>query len=186
MAWTPGLPVLLRTSRYLIRSARSGDVDAEYLSWFKDPETMQFVGPDLGRLSSDEHHAVVASADHRKRMLLLVLDAAEGRKIGWMRAQLEPQHKRAQTSIVIGDHSHRRRGAMVEVHRAVRQFLFSEADVQKITFITYGSHAVMLAYLATNPDIVKEGVLKRHDWVPGVGWQDAHMFAIFRDPPGGD
>jgi [ribosomal protein S5]-alanine N-acetyltransferase len=182
MPWTPGTPVEIRTERFSIRSIRPADVTEEYISWFKESGTMQFIAPDMARWSREEHLKIVDSVDNRTRLLLIAEDPKDERAIGWVRAQLEPRHKRAQTSIAIGNQAYRGRGGLIEIHQAVRLFLFAEADIQKLTFMVYGANVLMLQHLANDPNVVKEGVLRRHDFVPGVGWQDAHLYAMFRDP----
>jgi RimJ/RimL family protein N-acetyltransferase len=180
MAWVYGQPVHRTTERYIVRSAAPDDVGETYISWFRDSETMQFVDPELARLNREQHRAIVAAADNKSRMLLLIESRVDSQPIGLVRVQLEPRHQRAQTSVIIGEPSHRGRGAMIEVHRAVRVFLFEQADIQKVSFNVYGSHDLMLRQIRKLNGVVAEGVLRRHERVAGIGWQDIHLFAMFR------
>lgn len=159
---------------------RPEDVGPAYLSWVGDPHTMRFVGPELTSLSAEQHRAIVASTDNRTRFLLFI-EALSEDPVGFLRVRLEPKHRRALSTVVIGDPGQRRAGAMMEAHRAVRAFLFDHASIDKLCFSVYGEHDLMLRMLEKQSYIQKEGVLRRHERLPGIGWQDVHLFAIFRD-----
>jgi RimJ/RimL family protein N-acetyltransferase len=177
--WQPGSPVRLETERYVLRSLEPGDVDDAYLAWFRDPALVRFIGPDLAQFTPEQHRAVARSLDNRTRFLLLVSPRAGGAPLGFLRAEVAPKHRRAQTTVAVADISQRGLGAMAECHRALRLFLFEKVDVQKIAFSVYGSNELMLRQIPKY-DIVREGILRRHEWLPGVGWQDVHLFAMWR------
>lgn len=186
-SWQPGSLVRLETERYVLRSVELSDVDAGYLAWFRDAALVKFIGPELAAFTQEQHRAVVRSLDNRTRFLILVTPRAGGRPIGFLRAEVSPRHRRAQTTVAMADASQRGVGAMGEAHRALRLFLFHEVGVEKIAFSVYGSNELMLRQIPKY-DIVREGILRRHEWLPGIGWQDVHLFAMWRDdvrPDGG-
>lgn len=178
-AATQAPAISLDTPRYHLRSATPADADDEYLGWFRDEGVMRFVGPDLAGLGLEQHAAIIRSCDDRTRILLVVVERESGRRVGLLRASVDPRHGRAQTTVILADPAHRGVGAVGETHRALRLFLFESRGVRKITFSVYGAHEVMLRILPRY-GAVSEGVLRGHDVVPGLGVQDVHLFAMFR------
>ena len=173
----------LEGERYRIRSLTALDVDEKYLSWFQNPEVMRFVAPWM-RYSPQQHAAVIKGADNETKFMLGIFRRDSDRFIGWLRAQVYPIHERAYSTLVIGYEDEWGQGAMLDVHRCWRLFAFDNLAISKVTFSVYGQHEAMLKKLPQIPGVVSEGVSRRHEKLPGVGFQDVLRFAIFRNPPG--
>lgn len=132
MSWRPGQPVSLETERFRLRSLTPEDANETYVSWWNDPEIQQgFNNPprNWGRFEAERN---IAKFDNCDRFHLGIFCKQTRNMIGFFTITIDPRSALSSANICIGDKSYHRRGAAVEISKAMIDFRFRHLGVEKI------------------------------------------------------
>jgi len=133
---------VLHSSRLLLRALESADLNATYLSWLNDSEVnryleTRFLPQSLEGLQAywNEHR------DDPACPWFAICLSADGRHIGNIKlGPIQWLHRRADISLFIGDSSCWGKGYASEAIALVRDWAFSELDLQKLNAGIYANN----------------------------------------------
>ena len=164
------------TEHYRVQSANEEAVRAWYDVWLRDEELMRFTGIDPQR-SLQEHLQWLRTFDGKRAFLFTVVSKQSGQHIGLCLLRCDPHNARAMPTVVLGDRAHWGQGHAHEVLAAVYDFAFGTLGMNKINSSIWGSNERALRAIQKKGR-KREGILRQHEWVEGVGWQDVHVFRL--------
>lgn len=163
MGWTPGSPVELSTSEYILKSIAESDIDERYVSWWRDAAVMAGLPSPVSTLNLEQHRKRIANQfDNRKRFHLSIIERETDLRIGFLAIILVPFHGVASVNIVVGDKSFWGRNVLPAVAEALKEFIFETLGAAKISAHVVARNLPMIrGCKAVN--LTVEGILKE-EW----------------------
>ena len=175
----------IQSSRLKLRTLKENDIGERYLSWLNEEEINRFLEVRFTGQTATSLRKYVASLNDSKDTLFLGMFLKDsGVHIGNIKlGPINPQHKRADIGIVVGDRDHWGKGYATEAIGALANYAFTGLDLHKLTAGLYeeneGSRQAFL-----KAGFVEEGRLPEH-WLCGGAWQDGILLGRMRKPQSG-
>ena len=133
---------MLQSSRLLLRALEPSDLNATYLSWLSDPEVNRYLETRFLPQSLEALQAYWQ--DHRddpSSPWFAICLASEGSHIGNIKlGPIQWLHRRADLSLFIGERGCWGQGYASEAISLVRDWAFSELDLQKLNAGIYAGN----------------------------------------------
>jgi RimJ/RimL family protein N-acetyltransferase len=126
-----GRPVLLKTTRFALRSLKPTDASERWVRWLKDPEVMGPLNAPIQEADPQQLRAHIASADNNERYLIGIFDLETQVQIGFFMVEADLLHGRATFNVVIGEKTWWGKGAVNEPRAALLDEFFQHRNVDK-------------------------------------------------------
>ena len=133
---------MLKTERLLLRALDSADLDKNYLSWLNDSAVNRYLETRFVPQSLESLHAYwSAHRDDPASPWFAICLAADCQHIGNIKlGPIHWLHRRADISLFIGERSCWGQGYAAEAISMVRDWAFSELDLQKLSAGIYSGN----------------------------------------------
>lgn len=133
---------MLQSSRLLLRALEPTDLNTTYLGWLNDPEVSRYLET---RFLPQTHEALQAywqaHRDDPASPWFAICLAGDGRHIGNIKlGPIQWLHRRADLSLFIGDRGCWGQGYASEAIALLRDWAFSELDLQKLNAGIYAGN----------------------------------------------
>jgi RimJ/RimL family protein N-acetyltransferase len=177
--WKPGLPLVLETERFVLRSLSAGDATPTYVGWWNDPEIQEPLGfrpRDWTRGDAVRH---IQRFDNRKNFHLGIFPRGQDLPIGFFAMFVEGEH-RAMTNVVIGDKGFWGLRVPSEVRARCLDFLFGEIGVIRVYgAVSARNFASIYNYKAQGFSV--DGVLRKHGLDAAGHPEDQIVFSMLAE-----
>lgn len=162
------MSLYLESEHLYLREVRQSDVTQRYVDWLNDRSVNRFLETRFVPHSLDTVAAFVASkAGDRNEPFFAICVKGTDQHIG--NAKIGPIdwiHRRASTSILIGESSAWGKGYATEVFSMLSDHAFRELNLNKLEAGVYSQNEGSLRMLERN-GFVREGVIRQHCWLDG-------------------
>lgn len=167
---------VLTTAKVRLRPFTAEDINAAYLDWLNDPETMRWSNQRFSRHDLDSCAAYLESFTGTSNLFLSVRELGKDRAIGTMTAYRNLNHRTADMGILIGDRSVWGRGYGQDAWNALLEWLLTDG-VRKVTCGTLALNKPMIR-IAERAGMSLDGVRREQELLDGQAVDLVH-FARF-------
>lgn len=180
MGWTPGLPVSLTTSEYILRSITEAEVDERYMDWWRNGQVMAAFPNPFANLSLEQHRQRIARQfDNRTKFHLVIVDRENDLRIGFVAVILIPLHGVASVNFVVGDRDYWGRNLLPATSDVLKEFIFETLGAVKISAHVVARNLPMI-HSCKAVGLTVEGILKE-EWRLADGKRaDILVFGLLR------
>jgi ribosomal-protein-alanine N-acetyltransferase len=123
--------VLLKTTRFALRSLKPTDASERWVRWLNDPEVMGPLNAPIQKADPAQLRAHIASADNNERYLIGIFDLESQVQIGFFMIEVDLLHRRATFNVVIGEKTWWGKGAVNEARAALLDEFFEHRSIDK-------------------------------------------------------
>jgi len=138
--------VWFRCGRYFLRTIKREDASDRWAGWLSDPWTVHVLNSAPRAFTKKDVAEYIKQFDQRSRLLLGIFEMGTRLHVGFVRIDLDSSGD-ALVNAVIGEATHRNRGANTDVFVALLDFLFDTARVNRVRASVLLRNDVTLAYL---------------------------------------
>jgi RimJ/RimL family protein N-acetyltransferase len=135
-----------RCGRYFLRTAKREDASDRWAGWLSDPWTVHVLNSAPRAFTRADVADYIRQFDQRSHLLLGIFEMGTRLHVGFVRLDFDAGRD-VLVNAVIGDAAHRNRGATTDVFVALLDFLFDEADVERVRASVLLRNEGTLAYL---------------------------------------
>jgi RimJ/RimL family protein N-acetyltransferase len=174
-------PIRLETRRFLVRTLTPLDANPRWIAWAADREVMDPLNVAVRAWSTPELQRYIAGYDQTAHLLVGVFDKKSGDQIGFYMIDIDPQHRLATFSVVIGDRAFWGEKVVNETRAALLDHVFTKRGVDKAVGNPLARNfPAIFNYRAQGWRL--EGILKAHRAAyDGPGRIDQYAFALSKD-----
>lgn len=169
---------LLEGEKVCLRPFTATDIDAAYLGWLNDTETMRFSNQRFRRHDAASAEAYLASFDGSPNLFLSIRDRQDDRAVGTMTAYRSLHHGTADVGILVGDPGVRGRGYGQDAWNVLLDWLLGQGT-RKVTCGTLAVNRPMIR-IAERAGMVPDGARREQELVDGTPVDILH-YARFND-----
>jgi RimJ/RimL family protein N-acetyltransferase len=138
--------VWFRCGRYFLRTVKREDASDRWAGWLSDPWTVHVLNSAPRAFTKKDVAEYIKQFDQRSRLLLGIFEMGTRLHVGFVRIDLDKSGD-ALVNAVIGEATHRNRGANTDVFVALLDFLFDTVGVNRVRASVLLRNDVTLAYL---------------------------------------
>jgi len=138
--------VWFRCGRYFLRSIKREDASDRWAGWLSDPWTVHVLNSAPRVFTKKDVAEYIRQFDQRSRLLLGIFEMGTRLHVGFVRIDFDNSGD-ALVNAVIGEATHRNRGANTDVFVALLDFLFDTVGVNRVRASVLLRNDVTLAYL---------------------------------------
>ena len=138
--------VWFRCGRYFLRTIKREDASDRWAGWLSDPWTVHVLNSAPRAFTKKDVAEYIKQFDQRSRLLLGIFEMGTRLHVGFVRIDFDNSGD-ALVNAVIGEATHRNRGANTDVFVALLDFLFDTARVNRVRASVLLRNDVTLAYL---------------------------------------
>ena len=138
--------VWFRCGRYFLRTVKREDASDRWAGWLSDPWTVHVLNSAPRAFTRKDVAEYIKQFDQRSRLLLGIFEMGTRLHVGFVRIDLDNSGD-ALVNAVIGEATHRNRGANTDVFVALLDFLFDTVGVNRVRASVLLRNDVTLAYL---------------------------------------
>jgi len=138
--------VWFRCGRYFLRTVKREDASDRWAGWLSDPWTIHVLNSAPRAFTRKDVAEYIKQFDQRSRLLLGIFEMGTRLHVGFVRIDLDNSGD-ALVNAVIGEATHRNRGANTDVFVALLDFLFDTVGVNRVRASVLLRNDVTLAYL---------------------------------------
>ena len=138
--------VWFRCGRYFLRTIKREDASDRWAGWLSDPWTVHVLNSAPRVFTKKDVAEYIKQFDQRSRLLLGIFEMGTRLHVGFVRIDLDGSGD-ALVNAVIGEATHRNRGANTDVFVALLDFLFDTVGVNRVRASVLLRNDVTLAYL---------------------------------------
>ena len=138
--------VWFRCGRYFLRTVKREDASDRWAGWLSDPWTVHVLNSAPRAFTRKDVADYIRQFDQRSRLLLGIFEMGTRLHVGFVRIDLDGSGD-ALVNAVIGEATHRNRGANTDVFVALLDFLFDTVGVDRVRASVLLRNDVTLAYL---------------------------------------
>jgi RimJ/RimL family protein N-acetyltransferase len=146
MAQPPKKDLWFRCGRYFLRTVKREDASDRWASWLSDPWTVHVLNSAPRAFTKSDVADYIKQFDQRSHLLLGIFEMGTRLHVGFVRIDLDDSSD-ALVNAVVGEASHRNRGANTDVFVALLDFLFDKLTVKRVRASVLLRNDVTLAYL---------------------------------------
>ena len=132
--------------RYFLRTVKREDASDRWAGWLSDPWTVHVLNSAPRVFTRKDVAEYIKQFDQRSRLLLGIFEMGTRLHVGFVRIDLDSSGD-ALVNAVIGEATHRNRGANTDVFVALLDFLFDTVGVNRVRASVLLRNDVTLAYL---------------------------------------
>ena len=132
MRWSPGQPVILETTSYLLRSLKKSDATARYRTWLRDAEVTRYLQSDLSKSTIKSIREYIDHFNNQDSFLLGIFTKGEQLHVGNLTAECDLYHGTAALGAMVGDRNFWGNRVIIETRAALLDFLFGEVGMTKV------------------------------------------------------
>ena len=169
----------LEGERIHLREVRASDVNERYRAWLNDPAVTEFLEIRYTPHSLEDIRKFVEAMDGKKDEIFLAICLKDGdRHIGNIKlGPINPIHRFADVSLLIGERDCWRAGYATEAIRILTAFAFNALNLNKLRAGCYsGNRGSEKAFLKAG--FRREGLLK-NQWIVGGAFQDEVLMGLW-------
>ncbi len=165
----------------VLRPLVESDVEGDYPNWFNDAEVCAGNSHHVFPYTREEALAYIRGlAGATDKLVLAIAHKVDGRHVGNVAlADLQPLHRRAEFSIVIGDRSAWGKGVATEAGRLLLAHGFDAMNLHRIQCGTLDDNEAMCG-LARRLGMKEEGRRRQAMWKRGR-YRDVVLFGVLRE-----
>jgi RimJ/RimL family protein N-acetyltransferase len=135
-----------RCGRYFLRTARREDASERWAGWLSDPWTVHVLNSAPRAFTKSDVVDYIKQFDQRQHCLLAIFEMGTRLHVGFVRLDFDATSD-VLVNAVIGEASHRNRGATTDVFVALLDFLFDTVGVERVRASVLLRNEGTLAYL---------------------------------------
>jgi len=177
-SWKPGQPLRLVAPRIVLASPPPPDCAALVASWFEDPAVGRHLAQPLTTVRDAQR--AIERCDNRTVFFFGLHDRSDGALFGYIRAHVDPHHRNARSTTVVGDQKLWGGGYAVEARTAVNDFLFGIYALRKIQSFVYGRNAAAI-HINKKLGYKHEGTLRQQERAADGSFRDVLCFGLLRE-----
>ena len=174
-------PIRLETLRFVLRTLTPRDANARWLGWATDAEVMGPLNVATRAMSATELRRYIAGFDQVAHCLIGIFDKKSEQQIGFYMIDIDPVHRLANFSVMVGDRAFWGQKVVNETRAALLDYVFTKRGVDKaIGRPLARNFPAIFNYRAQGWRL--EGILKAHRTAfDGSGRIDQFEFALMKD-----
>src|ERR1700684_3335611 len=119
-----------RCGRYFLRTVKREDASDRWAGWLSDPWTVHGLNTAPRAFTKSDVADYIRQFDQRSRLLLGISEMGTRLQVGFVRIDLDTAGE-ALVNAVIGEATHRNRGANTDVFVALLDFLLDTVGVRR-------------------------------------------------------
>ena len=146
MPQSPKQDLWFRCGRYFLRTVKREDASDRWAGWLSDPWTVHVLNTAPRAFTKSDVMDYIKQFDQRSHLLLGIFEMGTRLHVGFVRIDLEATGD-ALVNAVIGEATHRNRGANTDVFVALLDFLFDKLEVKRVRASVLERNQLTLAYL---------------------------------------
>lgn len=151
-----------------LRRLRATDASERYVSWLNDPEVNRYLESRFVHWTLDSVRAYIESRQNEREHFFAICERAAGAHIGNIKlGPIDPHHRCADVSLVIGERAHWGRGAGSEAILLVTKYAFVELGLLKLQAGAYLANMGCIKAFERS-GYVREGLLKERVLSNGI------------------
>src|SRR5579863_2695470 len=139
--------VRLQTARFLVRNATIADASDRWGSWMADAEASYMLNAPAKALTASEVASYIKAFDQRTHLLLVILETASGRLLGFFRIDIDEKLGRFLVSMMVGEPDYRHKGIMNELTVPFRDYFFDTLGLKTMLGMVLSHNEPVLRYL---------------------------------------
>lgn len=150
-------------TRIYLREVRLSDVNDGYYNWLNDPEVNKYLETRFSPQTMDSIKAYVEKMSQKAdEIFLAICDKATDKHIGNIKlGPINPHHKYADISLVIGDKDFWGKGLATEAIKLISDHAFTKLGLHKVSAGCYSDN-IGSAKAFKKVGFAEEGRLKKH------------------------
>jgi RimJ/RimL family protein N-acetyltransferase len=139
--------VRLQTARFLVRNAMIADASDRWGGWMADAEASYMLNAPAKALTASEVASYIKAFDQRTHLLLVILETASGRLLGFFRVDIDEKLGRFLVSMMVGEPDYRHKGIMNELTVPFRDYFFDTLGLKTMLGMVLSHNEPVLRYL---------------------------------------
>lgn len=175
---TPQEDETLESPRLRLEPFAERHLTPEYVAWLNDPDVTRFSEQRFRSHTLDTCRAYVAGVAAGPGRLWAIVSKTDGTHIGNIAISVDPNHRVADVSILVGEKAVWGRGFGLEAWNLVLDFAFGRLKMRKVTAGTLACNHAMLSIMRRS-GMTEEGRRIRQCLVEGEE-VDVVYYGLFR------
>jgi RimJ/RimL family protein N-acetyltransferase len=139
--------VRLETARFVVRNATIADASERWGRWMADAEASCMLNAPAKALTEREVASYIEAFDQRTHLLLVILERASDRLLGFFRIDIDEKLGRFLVSMMVGEPDYRHRGIMNELTVPFRDYFFDTLGLKTMLGIVLSHNEPVIRYL---------------------------------------
>ena len=139
--------IKLETINYLVRNATASDASERWGRWMADAEASYMLNAPAKALTESEVASYIKMFDQKTHLLLVILEKASRRLLGFFRIDIDERLGRFLVSMMVGEPDYRHKGIMNELTVPFRDYFFETLGLKTMLGMVLSHNEPVIRYL---------------------------------------
>ncbi|MDQ0395336.1 GNAT family N-acetyltransferase [Labrys monachus] len=175
----PKRPVLIDTERFRLRSLAVADVDAQFCSWFADPDMLRGLNLVREEWTAEAIERRIQALAETPNYLFGIFTRPGAGLIGYCSLDINPRQRTAEMTAAIGDKAWRGQRVLAEIGRPLIRNFMEHGGVDKVIAHVLASNRKVLFELIGS-DFYYEARLREAVLLASGKREDLLAFAVLK------